>query len=624
MRKALFTLIALIVVAAVASLFFDDTSKLPTNANDGPRSKDDSSLRTAVAGAFVGFADDFNTQAWLGIPFASAPQGNRRWRAPQKVSQHTGTLEALAYQSPCVQFWNPLAGVEGEEGQIAGSEDCLYLNIWAPRFDPQTVPTGDQRLPVMVWIHGGGNTIGTANTYQGHHLAGDQDIIFVALNYRLGILGWFGSEAVRNTSATPEDASGNYGVLDMIAGLQWVQDNISAFGGDPNNVTIFGESAGGRNVYALLGSPLASGLFHKAIVQSGSVQTTPISVAENFSDDDQPGMDLSSSELIAQVLVQSDRAENRTAAKAMMQSLPDEEIAVMMRDQSVPDLFSEIDSSGFGMYFAPQNLRDGHVLPLEPLLQRFGNPDNYNSVPLILGTNRDEAKVFMIQNPEFVSQWFGFIPRIKDEAAYNRAAAYLSDQWKALSVDEPALILSETQDNVYAYRFDWDESPSSWIVDFPTLLGAGHGLEISYVMGDFEGGISIPFLLNEENEPGRLALSESMMNYWGEFAHSGNPDKGRDGQQVPWTAWDNGGDKVIIFDTAADGGIRMSDTLITAQGLKQRMLDDKMIPDQRSLCRLYASLFINTYQSTEFWQQEEYDTFGDGGCSEYDPSEFEL
>ena len=114
------------------------------------------------------------------------------------------------------------------------------------------------------------------------------------------------------------------------------------------------------------------------------------------------------------------------------------------------------------------------------------------------------------------------------------------------------------------------------------------------------------------------------MNYWGEFAHSGNPGKGRNGQQVPWTAWDNGGDKVIIFDTAADGGIRMSDTLITAQGLKQRMLDDKMIPDQRSLCRLYASLFINTYQSTEFWQQEEYDTFGDGGCSEYDPSEFEL
>lgn len=622
MKKILLAVTVLIVIAWLASLFLESPSTLPVNVDNSVKPKDETSLRVTPAGKFVGFADEYNTQAWLGIPFATAPEGDRRWRAPQQAPASTGTLEALSYQSPCVQFWNPLAGVEGEAGQIVGSEDCLYLNIWAPRFAQQALPAGDQRLPVMVWIHGGGNTIGTANTYQGHHLAGDQKVIFVALNYRLGILGWLGSDILRNTSTTPEDASGNFAVLDMIAGLKWVRDNISAFGGDPENVTIFGESAGGRDVYALLGSPLANGLFDKAIVQSGSVQTTPLTVAENFTDEAQPGMNLSSKELINAVLIHTARAGDREAAKQLMRSMPDENLSAFMREQSVQDLFSVIEPSPFGMYFTPQNLRDGHVLPLDSLLQRFQNIENYNSVPLILGTNRDESKIFMAQNPEFVSQWFGVIPHIKDEAAYNSTAAYLSDQWKALSVDEPALILSETQGDVYAYRFDWDESPSSWMVDLPTLIGAGHGLEIAYVMGDFNGGISIPFLLTEENEPGRMALSESMMNYWGAFAHSGKPGQGRDGEQVPWTAWDNTGDKMIIFDTTAGGGIRMSDTLVTAQSLKERMLKDDMIPDQQTLCRLYANLFINTYQSTEFWHQEEYDTFGDGGCSEYDPSQF--
>ena len=622
MKKILITLAIIVVAGVIAIYSLDDPSRLPVSTNADVRAADKSSTRSAPAGTFVGYADKFDTHAWLGLPFAKAPVGQLRWRAPVAAAAQNGVVQALEYQPPCVQFWSPLAGVAGEEGQLAGSEDCLYLNVWAPRFDQASTLAAEQRLPVMVWIHGGGNTIGTANSYPGHHLAGSQKVVYVALSYRLGVLGWFGHDSIRASAATAEDASGNYGVLDLIAGLQWVKDNISAFGGNPDNVTVFGESAGGRDVYALLGSPLASGLFHRAIVQSGSATTAPLARAENYTDDPVPGMALSSNEFINAILIQSARASNRGEAKTVLRSMGARETVDFMRDKTVEELFVVIEPAGFGMYRMPQNLRDGYVLPKESLLQRFTDKNQYNSVPVILGTNRDESKVFMSQNPEYVAQWFGVIPRIRDLDIYNNAAAYLSGLWKALSVDEPAAVLSQTQGNVYAYRFDWDESPSTWLVDFPNLLGAGHGLEISYVFGDFEGGISIPFLLSEDNEPGRLALSRSMMSYWAEFAYSGDPGAGRNGEEVPWTAWKNDGDKTILFDTQADGGIRMSDELVSAQSLKRRLLQDELITEQRDRCRWYANLFLNTTQVTDFWQRDEYESFGQGGCKEYDPRAF--
>ena len=622
MKKILITLAVVVVAGVIAIYSLDDPSRLPVSTNADVRAADKSSTRSAPAGNFVGYADRFDTHAWLGLPFAKAPVGQLRWRAPVAAAAQDGVVQALKYQPPCVQFWSPLSGVAGEEGQLAGSEDCLYLNVWAPRFDQAAAPAAEQRLPVMVWIHGGGNTIGTANSYPGHHLAGSQKVVYVALSYRLGVLGWFGHDSIRASAATAEDASGNYGVLDLIAGLQWVKDNISAFGGNPDNVTVFGESAGGRDVYALLGSPLANGLFHRAIVQSGSATTAPLARAENYTDDPVPGMALSSNEFINAILIQSARASSREEAKSVLRSMGARDVVDFMRERTVEELFAVIEPAGFGMYRMPQNLRDGYVLPKESLLQRFADKNQYNSVPVILGTNRDESKVFMSQDPEYVAQWFGVIPRIRDLDIYNNAAAYLSGLWKALSVDEPAAVLSQTQDNVYAYRFDWDESPSMWLVDFPNLLGAGHGLEISYVFGDFEGGISIPFLLSEDNEPGRLALSRSMMSYWGEFAFSGDPGAGRNGEEIPWTAWKNDGDKTILFDTQADGGIRMSDELVSAQSLKHRLLQDELITEQRDRCRWYANLFLNTTQVTDFWQRDEYESFGQGGCKEYDPRAF--
>lgn len=623
--KKLLIAVGVIVVGGI--LFFaykNGAVNVPNSADTSEKTVDDSSRRQPAAGSFVGFSDDNNTHAWIGIPYAKPPVGTLRWRAPQPMLPLLDEMQAINYHAPCVQWANPLSGAIGEAGTVVGSEDCLTLNIWAPAFEPQDVPAGDEKLPVMVWIHGGGNTIGSSNSYQGDKLASDQNVIYVGLNFRLGVLGWFSHEAVRNTSIDPADASGNYGTLDLIAGLQWVQDNIEAFGGDPDNVTIFGESAGGRNVYSLLASPLAKGLFHKAISQSGSARTEKLARAENYSDDENPGMELSSNELMNRVLVTADRAGDRDDAKGLLDQMGSGEKMGFMRDRTVDEIFAAIgDPGGYGMYGSPQNMRDGYVLPKVSSFELFKNKGAYNSVPMILGSNRDETKLFLAQSPKFVYKWFGVIPRIKDQNAYDTIAAYGSDQWKALSVDEPALLLSETQGDVYTYRFDWDEGPETMLVDFSKLIGAGHGLEIAYVFGDFDGGISIPFLKTEENEAGRLALSDSMMNYWGEFSRTGNPGTGQDNKQVEWMAWSNDGLKTIIFDTEKDGGIRMSDTLMTVERVKSRMVRDPLLADQEAYCELYAQMFLLSYQVGDYWDEDEYASLGAEGCSQYPPYEFD-
>jgi para-nitrobenzyl esterase len=284
-------LLLLIIIATVTTYFWPAPSHEPI-----VRSPDPGTARDTTAGPVIGSGDAASTYAWLGIPFAAPPLADLRWRAPRPVEHWQETLEAIAFRDPCMQLSGPLDGLPDDSGAVVGSEDCLYLNIWSPRAHSSA---DAEKLPVMVWIHGGGNTIGTANTYPASGLAGGEQVVVVTINYRLGFLGWMSHPALRMADRDALDASGNYANLDMIAALRWVQDNIANFGGDPGNVTIFGESAGGRNVYALLASPLAKGLFHRAISQSGSMSTTPRWRAENFQDDAQPGQTLSSREWLS-------------------------------------------------------------------------------------------------------------------------------------------------------------------------------------------------------------------------------------------------------------------------------------------------------------------------------------
>ena len=197
--------------------------------------------------------------SWKGIPYAAPPVGDLRWRAPQPVAPWTGVRAATEYAHDCMQL--PFPSDAAPLG-TPPAEDCLYVNVWAPE------KPASAKLPVMFWIHGGGFVNGgsSPSVYDGSAFA-RRGVVFVSLNHRLGRFGFFAHPAL--TKESPNDPLGNYGYLDQIAALRWVRDNIAAFGGDPGNVTIFGESAGGGSVNTLLVSPLARGLFHKAIVQSG-------------------------------------------------------------------------------------------------------------------------------------------------------------------------------------------------------------------------------------------------------------------------------------------------------------------------------------------------------------------
>ncbi len=573
---------------------------------------DPGAVRATTSGEVMGAADANDTYVWKGVPYAAAPIGDLRWRAPQPATNWNGTREAVAFGPSCPQFWNPISGMDGSGGDIVGDEDCLSLNIWAPR--ERATADGDA-LPVMVWIHGGGNSVGTSRTFFGDTLAGTQDVVVVTINYRLGLLGWFSHPALRATATSPAEASGNFGTLDTIAALEWVRDNIRAFGGDPDNVTIFGESAGGRNVYALVASPMAQGLFHKAIVQSGSLANTPRALSENYSDNESRGMSNSSKEVVARLLEADGRVMDRAAAKKLQAEMSAEDMVAWLRTRTLEQLLGGTTSGFIGMYVAPQIFADGTVLPAEPMRAALAKPGAVK-VPVMTGTNRDEMKLFMAQDPELVSRFLGLFVSVSDQDLYDRIARYQSDHWKASAVDMAAMSMTAGGGApVYAYRWDWDEAASNIFVDYPSLLGAAHGLEISFVFGDFERSL-LPGFYDGDGAEERDALSNAMMSYWTQFATTGDPGKGRDGSLPPWGAWGSDTGNYIVLDTEQDGGIRMANGSITIDDVKAEIVSDNGMPAERR-CNVYAQLFFLYEGTTSEWDPAQFDALGCAGRDPY-------
>jgi para-nitrobenzyl esterase len=611
MRKFLIAAIVLVVLAGIAYAFWPKHQEPPPVA-------DQSTLRQTPLGPVVGFTGARGANVWLGIPYAAPPVGALRWKAPRPAQPWTTPRNALAIGNMCVQFPSLLSGAgrSPKSNAPVGDEDCLYANVWAPPFSPSDVPSGDKARPVMFWIHGGGNSIGHGGSYSGAHLATAHDVVVVTFNYRLGPFGWFSHPALRSADASAEDNSGNYGLLDSIAALQWVRDNIAAFGGDPNKVTIFGESAGGGDVLALMASPLAKGLFQNAIVESGGFFVATRAFAENYHDDATPGHPFSGREVVNRMLVRAGKAGDAAAAKTAQNTMSDEELRTLLTGATAADIMTLYEGGGFGMINAPEMFGDGAVLPLEPDAEKlFADPAQYNAVPVILGTNRDEPALFMVRDPKLVETRLWIFPRLKDEASYLRRVRYGADSWRIGGVDSIATVLAKSQPGqVFAYRFDWDEEGSVMGYDLSTALGAAHGLEIAFVFGEFEGGLGLSYLYPKT--PARDQLSKSMMSYWAEFAHSGNPGKGHDGNEVQWLPWGTDGKTTILLDTTPPG-IRMSSDLITVDSLKQRLIADTSITDQREHCELYAQTF-----RWDWFDKEQYLHLGKEGCAEYDPESF--
>lgn len=449
--------------------------------------------RTIETGTLVGARDEYGTFVWRGIPFATPPVGDKRWRQPERPEPWNGLLEATAFAPACPQ--------RGTGGGVEGDEDCLYLNVWAPA-------DGANALPVMVWIHGGGNSIGSAATsiYHGARLAGEHDLVVVSIQYRLGPLGWFRHPALAAGARSPEDASGNYGTLDIIESLEWIQRNIAVFGGDPDNVTIFGESAGGFNVLSMVVSPLAEGLFHRAISQSGGLNLTSIDVAENYLDDELPGHRFSGREIV-NALLDADRQIARTKQDAMK----DEAIAARLRELTPAEMIALYGGGFGGMIGNPDLFGDGHVLPGEGIYERFEQVDGFHRVPMMLGTNRDESKLFTMMGAA-TTKLFDVIPTgAIDQATYDRDNAYSSDLWRARGVVELAdRLVANGHDDVYGYRFDVDDWRHLGFVDLKPMLGAAHALEIPFVFGNFIEPLRIVYPPSDEFDE----LSSAMRSYW--------------------------------------------------------------------------------------------------------------
>lgn len=607
-----FTLVSVVVIIVVVVLVMLNR---PEVSKPVIVEVDPVTTRTTATGDVVGYVDHNGSHAWLGIPFAQPPSGDLRWKAPLAAKPWSGTRESIAIGSACTQIGNVLSGADpADYGLPDGSEDCLYLNIWAPA-SADEVPNEGNRLPVMFWIHGGGNSIGHAGSesYNGANLAAGQNVILVSANYRLGPFGWFTHPALREQAASAADRSGNYGTLDVIAALQWVQNNISNFGGDPDNVTIFGESAGARDVLTMMASPIATGLYHRAIVQSGGYYASDFADAENYSDAEQPGHKFSSAEIINLLLIKDGIAADRTAAKAHQDQMSSAEISAYLMGKTADEILGIYSESTGSMLSMPQIFGDGHVLPSgETASELFLDPANYNVTPIILGTNRDESKLFSMMAANSVNRIFGIPWSFKDEAGYERDNRYATDAWKVRGVDELASNLRIAQgDSVFAYRFDWDEERSIFGFEMSKALGAAHGFEIGFVFGYFRSVFGLD-LYTEEGIPGRDKLSNSMMSYWAEFAYNGSPGRGRDGSEVDWTPWQNGAadlDRLIILDTETDQGIRMVSDWLTLEKVKTKFLADASYDTQEDYCAAYKQIFRGGG-----FDQAEYDNLGVGGC----------
>jgi len=581
-------------------------------------SMESGAVRETETGDVIGFKEKNGSHVWLGIPFAAPPVEGLRWKAPVPADNWgSDTYVALAISDICPQLGSMLVDVAaGHTGEPLGCEDCLYLNIWAPEFAADAIPTGGDRLPVMVWVHGGSNTTGHGGGYHGQFLAKNHDLVVITINYRLGPFGWFSHPALE--SGNSYDDSGNYGTLDIIRALKWVRDNVENFGGNPGNVTIFGESAGGWNTLSMMISQEAAGLFHRVVSESGGMSTTEMSRAQNYMED---GGHPHSAREVVNNLLEADGASDRDAAKAIQEGMSDLEIQEYLYAKSLEDILSACGGGDGESISVPHGFRDGVVLPTRDPLALFEDIATYNEVPLIIGSNRDEVKLYSIFDPDFTIVRGGIPIRALDDAYYALYASYKSDAWKISGVDRLAQILSETpgQPGVYAYRFDWDEEPTILGINVGFLLGAAHGMEISFVFNNFDQFMVpqyVSLVFSEESLAGRQQLGGSMSSYWAEFAYSGSPGFGRTGNElVEWAAWDNGygADKFVIFDTEADGGIRMTNSIITLEGLKYRLLSETGFTTQEQHCSMYEDLF----SGSALWSDEEYANLGAEGCADY-------
>lgn len=495
-----------------------------------------------VTGGLIHGAEQGSAAVFKGIPFAQPPVGSLRWREPQPVAAWKGTRDATRYGPACVQnpygtgvFLAPLAKLYGHEypqQKIEMSEDCLYLNVWTAEWPPK------HAAPVMFWIHGGSNVMGSGaeSSYDGTALAAKGAVV-VTINYRLGILGSFSHPQL--TSESPHHASGNYGLLDQIAALQWVQQNIAQFGGDPARVTVFGESAGAIDAGLLLCSPLASGLMQRVIMESGPVllghHPPALAKGERYG------------ERLAQALgVNGDNAMERVrrmSADALIEK--SNEIA-----KSVPNPGLVID--GWFLREAPGDLfAQGRELPVDFIIGNNGREmsafraraegSGGGAAGGLDNSAMQTIRIFYGLAAPFVAGFFLVDNVLKRTAAVD---SWLNDVIGTCPGMAMASLHASAGHHAYFYLFE-REVPGKG----QSSLGAFHSIEVPYVFG----ALRIPAWNWLPFQDADSHLSEILQSYWTNFAKTGNPNAAN----LPvWSVFDSRTQETMEFGKTGTVAVR--------------------------------------------------------------------
>ena len=503
---------------------------------------------------------------WDDIPYAKPPIGNLRWKAPKQITNSDSVLLPKE-DNFCVQRPSGMGGSEGE-GYFSGTEDCLYLDIKAPK------NSFKRQLPVMFWIHGGGNTSGLKDLYDFSKMVKRHDVVVVSINYRLGPFGWFTHPAIQDLQ-NGLDKTSNFGTLDIIEALKWVESNISLFGGDPSNVTIFGESAGGHNVFSLLASKEAKGLFHKAISQSGYTTTIQADLAykqDNYS----PTSNHTSFSIVNRVLQKKEIKINQS-------NLDKKELRKILLDLSAEDFFSHYAKRP-SYEEIPLLTADGIVIPSIGLSNALSSKEHLNIVPTIAGSNRDEVKLWLGSAEYFVDLKFSPIGRLlgipkvslKDEDAFEIFNHYRSSAWKLRGVDGPLRGMKEAGNEIlFAYRFDWDDHRRFVVGDFKKLIGAAHATEIPLLTGNNKLVGDYGFLIYPRG-PSKKFTSKNMMKFWANFAREGAP--GNSTNSIKWNTYnDRDKSNFIILDNRAN--LKMSSDMISFKSLVRDLHKETDVTD---------------------------------------------